>query len=189
MISRLTALVTAMALAACGGSATSDGSGGTGAASGSGGTGAASGSGGSGGSGASSGGGGLPSGGAPGGGGGPSGGGAPSGGAPGGGGAPCASLQSAYLDTLQKAKACNPFIDFEECTAKVPTELECPCGDTYVNPGNTEALKNLSDLEYFWNAQNCSVGVACPDIACVEPKAGSCQPNAAAATGSCQDVY
>lgn len=183
--------IPALLFLACGGESTGDGSGGSGGAgtggSGTGGGGNVAGTSGSG-SGATTTTGGTGGGGAP-GGGGASSGGASSGGAPGGGGAPCASLQTAYVETIAKAKVCNPAIDSEQCTAKVPNELECPCGDTHVNPGNTEALKNLNDLTYFWNAQKCGVGVACPDIACQEPKGGACQPDSSGVSGSCQDVY
>jgi hypothetical protein len=90
---------------------------------------------------------------------------------------------------VAKAKTCNPLIDFESCTTTVPNELECPCGNTYVNAGNTEAMKNLNDLAYFWKAQKCEVGVACPDIACQKPKGGSCEPDSSGVTGQCKDVY
>lgn len=174
-------LVVLAGLTACGGQSESGGTGGsagTGASAGSGG----STSGGGGGSGAVDGGsGGTVSGG--------SGGVGAMGGAPGGGGAPCSSLATAYDEALKKAKACNPAVDMEQCTSTLPDALDCPCAPTYVNPANAEALKTLGDLKYFWDAQKCSEGIACPAIACEAPVAGSCQPDAAGATGTCEDMF
>lgn len=185
---RLLGVVTlASLLGACGGKSDSDGAGGTGAAAGAGG-GGGSGAVAGGGSGGSATGGSGAMGGAPGGSGGV-GGVAGDGGAPGGGGAPCASLSAAYLDTLKKAKACNPFIDMEECTATVADALDCPCANTYVNPGNSEAMKTLSDLKYFWDAQKCGEGIGCPAIACEPPLSGSCTPDSTGSSGVCQDNF
>jgi len=177
-------LSTAVLLSACGGQSENVGTGGAAgvggaSASGGGGTGAVAGTGGSGAVDGGS--GGTVSGG--------SGGIGASGGAPGGGGAPCNSLAEAYVDTLKKAKVCNPFIDMEECTQKVADALMCPCGTTFVNPGNVEAMKTLGDLQYFWDAQKCGDGIGCPAIACEEPALGSCTADSATATGACQDMY
>ncbi|MBK7584420.1 MAG: hypothetical protein IPI67_29975 [Myxococcales bacterium] len=112
-----------------------------------------------------------------------------SGGAPGGGGAPCASLEQGYVETLKKAKVCNPMIDMEQCTKKVPDALACPCGGTFVNAGAAEALKTLGDLKYFWDTQKCGEGIGCPAIACEEPAGAGCDADPAGSSGTCQDMY
>lgn len=161
---------------ACGGESTSDGSGGSGGGGTSGGGGGTSGGSGNGGSGAVYGGtGGV--------------GGGSSGGAPGGGGAPCAALNDAYAQALQSAKVCNPFIDFNECMKPVPDALMCPCAQTYVNPGNTQAVATLDELQAQWNLQKCFEGIGCPAIACEQPALGTCEPNAGGDTGTCADLF
>lgn len=177
-------------LLACGGQSESEGTGGSGGA-GAGGSGGGGGSGalGGGGTGALGGGGtGAVDGGSGGMGAGGSGG-TSVGGAPGGGGAPCSALEAAYTSALASAKSCNPFIDMEECTAKVPDALACPCGLTFVNPSNAQAMKTMADTKYFWDQQKCGEGIGCPAIACEDPALGSCQPDSTNSGGVCQDMY
>jgi hypothetical protein len=174
-------------LLACGGESTSDGAGGNagtggGSSGGNGGSGnVGNGGSGNGGSGAVSGSGGLGAAGGVGGG--------ASGGAPGGGGAPCAALNQAYAETLQSAKQCNPFIDMNECTDQMPDALMCPCASTFVNPGNTQAMSTLKELQAQWNLQKCFEGIGCPAIACEQPAFGTCQPTASGETGACEDLF
>jgi hypothetical protein len=165
-------LVSLSFLVACGGESTSDGSGGGGsgaqAGTGGGSNGGTSGNGGSGGG----------SGGV----------GGSTGGATGGGGAPCQALIDGYMETLKSAKECNPFIDMNECTGQVPNSLVCPCGPTYVNPANTQALATLKQIEEQAIAQNC-LPTGCPAIACEQPALGTCEPDASGNSGSCQDLF
>lgn len=158
-------------LVACGGQSTSDGSGGGGsgaqAGSGGGSNGGTSGNGGSGGTGGV---------------------GGSTGGATGGGGAPCQALIDGYMETLQLAKECNPFIDLNECMATVPNSLVCPCGPTYVNPANEKAIATLKEIEEQAKAQNC-LPVGCPAIACEQPALGTCEPDATGNSGLCQDLF
>jgi hypothetical protein len=175
-------------LIACGGESTSDplGAGGAGAQAGSSGSGGGSTggatNGGSGGSGAVYGGtGGIGTGAT---------GGVAAGGAPsGGGGAPCTALADGYQQALSSAKVCNPYIDMNECTQPMPDQLPCPCGNTFVNPSNTQALTTLKELQAQWNAQGCYEGIACPDIACQEPSFGSCAPSPVGTYGNCEDLF
>jgi hypothetical protein len=166
-----------LSLVACGGQTDSGGATGGAAGVGTGGAAASGGGGASGGSGGSS---GSSTGGFGAGGG---------GGTPGSGGAPCDALAAQYLKTLGQAQACNPLIDSNECTEKVADQLPCPCGSVYVNPFNTEAMKDLKELSSQWQAQQCGLGVMCPDIACETPAGGVCLPDPSGATGVCQNMY
>ena len=158
-------------LVGCGGSTSEDGSsGGSGGSAGS--TGGSS-AGGSGGSGGGVGG----SGGSLGGAGGATGG---SGGA-----VSCDELEQRYQMELANAKECNPFIDFEQCTALVPSSLACGCG-TYVNAQAAQQLENLKELAAEWNAHYCGGDILCEPCP-PPPLGGSCQPNAAG-SGTCLDV-
>ncbi|MFO0566140.1 MAG: hypothetical protein U0263_10795 [Polyangiaceae bacterium] len=148
-------------------------SGGTGGASGSGGGGAVSGSGGTSGGGT----------------GGTGTGGVSTGGVSGSGGAPCSVLDTTYAATLVQAKVCNPALDMEQCTAKVPDALACPCAFTFVNAGNASALNSLTELSAQWSLQKCSEGIDCPAIACEAPALGSCKADATTGSGSCQDMF
>jgi hypothetical protein len=98
-------------------------------------------------------------------------------------------LNEAYAQALQSAKVCNPFIDFNECMQTMPDALMCPCAQTYVNPGNTQAMGTLKELQAQWNLQNCSEGIGCPAIACEQPALGTCEPNAGGDTGTCADLF
>lgn len=166
----LSLLLSVLAVA-CGGSSSDDGSGGSGASSGAGGSAASSGTGGGGAGGTGGGTGGS------------------AGGAPGGGGAPCSALADVYLEQLAAAKACNSSIDVPQCTVEVADALECPCGPTFVNPGNTSAVQSLKELQGQWDVQQCSQGIACPEIACATPTSAVCEPGAADALDSCKDVF
>jgi len=158
---------------ACGGKSESGGTGGSGASAGDGGTGATDGGTGGGGGGA----------------GGTSGSGGSVGGAPGGGGAPCSALVQAYEETLLKAKSCNPVLSKLQCTAQVPDALDCPCAPTFVNPDNVEAMKTFEELTYFWKTQGCGATIDCPAISCESPALGACEPDPAAGTGQCTDMF
>jgi hypothetical protein len=163
-------------LVACGGESTSDGSGGGGsgaqAGSGGGSNGGTSGNGGSGG--------GIV--------GGSGGTGGSTGGATGGGGAPCQALIDGYMETLNSAKKCDPFIDMNECTGQAPNSLICSCAPTYVNPANTQALDMLKQIQEQAAAQNC-LPFGCPAIACEQPALGTCELDAGGNSGTCQDLY
>ncbi len=158
-----------LAVIACGGKSTTGGSGGSGASAGNGGTGAASGGGTSGNGGGS--------------------GGGATGGSGGSGGTPCDELAQGYADMLATAKLCDPFIDENECTLQVENALICPCGPTFVNPGNTSALDALKQLQGKWDAQMCGADIDCPAIGCETPALGACQVDPSGAMGSCQDLF
>lgn len=157
-----------LALTACGGDATNDGTGGSGASSGTGG----------GGGGGTSGSGGGTSGGSGGG----------TSGAPGGGGAPCAALAEVYLEQLDAARTCDPSIDGPQCTLQVADELPCPCAPTFVDASNTAAVSSLGEVAAQWQMQQCG-GDPCPAIACQLPTSAVCEPDPGTGLGRCKDVY
>ena len=101
----------------------------------------------------------------------------------------CAVLEQAYLDAVQDARSCDPFIDFEECTEIINEELRCPCGGTAVNPGNVEAIEELDSIADQWLAAGCGDDIACPAIACEPALGGSCQPAPDGMTGICETVF
>jgi hypothetical protein len=174
----------------CGGSTVSDdGTGGASGQGGSGGSGATGGNGASGGvggiGGAPGGTGGLPTGGA----GGVGGfGGTGTGAFGGGGGAPpeCGQIALDYMNTLQVAKQCNPFIDFEQCTILVSGALPCGC-PTFASSGQQVAVNDLSQLEAKWNQLGCALDVLCEP--CAMPAYGMCQVDPSGNSGICADVY
>lgn len=98
----------------------------------------------------------------------------------------CDDLRAAYLETIAEAKACNPLIDFNECTELVPDRLDCPCS-TYVNAGDQAALETLAELRARFEANACSSG-ACPAVEC-EPAASAACVGDGASTGVCQDQF
>ncbi len=157
-------------LVACGGESETDGTGGggSGASAGNGGSGAT--DGGSGGTGNGGSGGAL-------------------GGAPGGGGAPCSALAQVYSEQIAKAKLCDSLSATQQCTLQVADALECPCGPTFVNPDNGNAITTLNELQAQWNAQKCSEGINCPAIACETPALGACEVDATTGQASCQDMF
>jgi hypothetical protein len=162
----------ALSLAACGGNTvTDDGAGGSGGSGGSGQQGGAGGTGGSGGG--SSGKGGV------------GGFGGTGTGAMGGGGSTsndCDELAIRYTETLAIAKQCNPFIDFEQCTVLVPSDLYCGC-PTFVSSGQQQALSDLGALQAQSQQLNCGADILCEP--CPMPSAGFCQ--AAGDSGTCVD--
>jgi hypothetical protein len=100
--------------------------------------------------------------------------GAATGGSAGAGPVTCADLESAYAKALDAAKLCANGPDpVQPCSELVPNELACPC-ETFVNPGNTEAVKTLHDLQDQWTKQDCGKNIACPEIACPVPASAIC---------------
>lgn len=99
----------------------------------------------------------------------------------------CGGLEAAYAEALEQAKVCangpDPVIP---CSEKVPNELACPC-ETFVNPGNSEAVTKLHDLEEQWKKQECGKNVPCPEIACPVPASAICS-NSGGKGGHCEDV-
>src|SRR5690606_19360236 len=75
----------------------------------------------------------------------------------------CVELADEYRTALERAKACNPSIDVEQCTEKVDDQLPCPC-PTFINPNNTQAVAALEEAKEAWVAQGCGDDVACPAI-------------------------
>lgn len=101
----------------------------------------------------------------------------------------CDELQELYQAALGAARACSPFIDMEQCTAQVGSELACPC-PTYVNPENTAALSTLAELQSQWAAAGCGDDVGCPAVECEVPIAALCEPQAGSGdTGRCVDEF
>ncbi len=100
----------------------------------------------------------------------------------------CDDLQAQYADALARAKACNPALDVETCTAVVDDQLACPC-ETSINPGNAEAAAELADLAAQWQALGCFQDIACPAIACPGVVGGRCGTSGPGNDGSCEDQY
>lgn len=98
----------------------------------------------------------------------------------------CDGLRLAYAETIASAKACNPLIDFNECTALVPDSLDCPCL-TYVSSVNRTALDNLAHFQARFQANACSSGV-CPAVEC-EPATSAACVGDTASNGVCQDQF
>lgn len=86
----------------------------------------------------------------------------------------CGGLEAAYAEALEQAKACENGPDpVQPCSLQVPNELACPC-ETFVNPGNSEAVTKLEALKEQWETQQCGKNVACPEIACPVPASAIC---------------
>jgi hypothetical protein len=89
------------------------------------------------------------------------------------GGMTCDQMQAAYGEALQQARECNPAIDAEQCTALTSSGIVCGC-PVAINPAHEEAVAELLRLHNAFSQMGCEV--ACPDIACIGPYAGTCQP-------------
>ena len=101
----------------------------------------------------------------------------------------CWSLNTAYINTIDKAKACNPFVmsPVNQCGMSIPTALFCPMCSTFVNAANTAALQALKTIEAKWLALQCDqLEVMCPMMACQASTSATCMPTAGSA-GSCVD--
>lgn len=103
--------------------------------------------------------------------------------------AQCDQLEVQYQSALGLAKICNSLINSIQCTEAIATELACPC-TTYVNPGNTEALKTLKELQAAWAAQGCNEGVACVTAECPVPQGAGCVLNGGGGDADmCKDFW
>ncbi len=86
-----------------------------------------------------------------------------------GGGVPdCATLFAAVDQAVLAAKACDPTIDFNECTEI----LKGPCCPLAINPMNTAALAELIDLLGQLESSQC--GFPCNPKPCVDEPIGFC---------------
>lgn len=102
--------------------------------------------------------------------------------------ADCRTLEQEYLDAIQRAKACNPFIDGPpQCTQSVNHQLACPC-PTFVSPSNSAVTEELQSLQAEWDALACGALTPCPEILCFEPVSAACAPNGTAGGGVCVDA-
>jgi hypothetical protein len=103
----------------------------------------------------------------------------------------CWDLNKAYINAVNEAKACNPFIasPAPQCTKQVKTALFCPICDTFINPQNTTAIAKMTAAETKWKSLSCdSMEIACPAMACQLPKSATCLPGGSASGGgSCVD--
>lgn len=104
----------------------------------------------------------------------------------------CFDLNDAYVKAVQDAKACLPYSTgmTKQCSLSVDTQLMCPLCTTFVNPANTKAIQLIKDIESKFQAQKCDqLEIACPAIACADPKSASCvsDTNPAGTTGQCVD--
>jgi hypothetical protein len=102
----------------------------------------------------------------------------------GGSNASCQDLNDEYVGALEDAKKCAYGTQPDPCTEKVKGDLECQC-PMYINPGNTEAVANLTQIEASWTANGCVPSMAC---FCADPTYGACYPGSAGPqNGSCAD--
>ena len=103
----------------------------------------------------------------------------------------CWDLNTAYINAVKKAKACNPYVmtPMNQCAKQVNTALFCPICPTFINPANSAAVQEMTDLEQKWLALKCDqMELACPAIACEPSKSATCLPGGAgSASGSCVD--
>ena len=103
----------------------------------------------------------------------------------------CWDLNTAYINAVKKAKACNPYSmsPVDQCAQQVNNALFCPICTTFINPFNSAAVQEMKDLEQKWLALSCDqMEVACPAMACQAPASATCLPGAAGSTGgSCVD--
>jgi hypothetical protein len=110
------------------------------------------------------------------------------GGSAGAGGAPpptCDELEQAYAETFESAIACDPSLDFDQCTEHVPKSVPCGCV-THVNPENDEAIVELRRLSEQHEKLDCVM--VCPEIACVEPETVCVADGNDDSVGRCVDL-
>jgi hypothetical protein len=83
----------------------------------------------------------------------------------------CGELATRYADALPAARSCNVNAT-AQCQQLVSAALS-PCGgcSIYVNDALT-----LNDIKARWIQAGCNsvVGIVCPAIGCIAPKAGVC---------------
>lgn len=109
----------------------------------------------------------------------------------------CAQVNTAYMDAVVQAKTCSPMDPSLHCTLKVwhalPTGCPCPC-ETFIDPANTGAIKQIKAMEALWLAKKCGPGLppppgmACCALypMCTKVTSGTCAPGPAGTSG-CQD--
>ncbi len=100
----------------------------------------------------------------------------------------CDALEAEYGTALAQAKRCDPFVSSLQCTQAVKSAFTCGC-TTYANPGNSQALETLSELETEWLNMGCFLPIPCP-IGCPVPQGSACEYGGAGGNfGSCQDLF
>jgi len=81
----------------------------------------------------------------------------------------CAVLNEEYVLAVQEARACDPLLDFKQCTLRVRSSLTCPC-PAYVNPRNKDAREQMNSVIHAWDGGGCSdhayncLAVLCPQM-------------------------
>jgi hypothetical protein len=85
----------------------------------------------------------------------------------------CSVLNEAYIKAVEEAHACNIAVSAEQCTVKTKTALDCPC-DTFINPYNTDAVKEMNEAQSQWKAKGCQ-SQGCPPMPCPEIMGAGCQ--------------
>ena len=100
------------------------------------------------------------------------------------GGVSCSDLENQYQAALPAARSCDVNA-IGQCQQLVSSSLS-PCSNcmTYVNDALT-----LNAIKASWEQAGCNqtVGILCPLIACIQPKAGVCV-TADAGGGTCSSV-
>lgn len=101
--------------------------------------------------------------------------------APGVGGAwnQCQTLVDAVPKLVEEAKACNPAISSEQCTAMVPRDLRCAC-PTYVNQRNKDLIAKINEAARAYTELTCDLGIRCG--LCQPPVGAYCSPE-----GRCEE--
>ncbi|HEV8246558.1 MAG TPA: hypothetical protein VGP93_12355 [Polyangiaceae bacterium] len=93
----------------------------------------------------------------------------------------CQMLEGAFAAALDDAKRCDPTLSIEQCSETAPSPLVCSC-DTFVNPAHADAITQLDDARTEYTELACFGEVFCEQ--CDPPTSAYCS-----AQGRCEDLW